>query len=328
MMSEHNFLIQLTNYFYKQEPLPDEVMQRAFYALLDAFSCMLWSSQQRAQLSILGPLVPGTNVPLGSRVPGTNFVLEPSKAAYDCSILISALNNHDRLNIHDHDFYHPSDTVAALISVADYLTKKRQVRGKPVVSLREVLEVLVRAYECYGSLIQQQPGRDLRYYTKVASVAAVTRLMKPHNPTVFQKAVCYVACEQAPLIANQYLSSWDLGLTAQMSVTIAYLAVCDTNAVPIPKQLHFMNNLNCDNFGNSMIMKTLVIPELIELNGNVIKIGSEGHDVGAVVKEKFLKSSKDMIPDRFREKLFLADKNLEKFLDMDIGHVISWLVVE
>src|SRR5262245_37212206 len=73
---------------YASEPteraaVGDLAFQTARYALLDAIGCGLLALRFPECAKLLGPIVPGTVVPGGVHVPGTPFVLDPVKAAFD-----------------------------------------------------------------------------------------------------------------------------------------------------------------------------------------------------------------------------------------------------
>src|SRR5579872_7319108 len=60
----------------------------ARYCLLDAISCAFMALHFSDCTKLLGPIVPGTQVPHGARVIGTNYVLDPILAAFNIGTLI------------------------------------------------------------------------------------------------------------------------------------------------------------------------------------------------------------------------------------------------
>src|SRR5580658_5125070 len=60
----------------------DEALDTARYCLLDSLGCAILALQYPACTRHLGPIVPGTVVPFGARVPGTHHKLDPVKAAF------------------------------------------------------------------------------------------------------------------------------------------------------------------------------------------------------------------------------------------------------
>ncbi len=53
----------------------------ARHCLIDTLGCGLEALEYPACTKLLGPIVPGTIVPNGARVPGTNYQLDPVQAA-------------------------------------------------------------------------------------------------------------------------------------------------------------------------------------------------------------------------------------------------------
>src|SRR6476469_5639356 len=72
-----------------------EAYQTARYCLMDSMGCALLALNYPACAKLLGPIVPGTIVPFGSRVPGTEFELDPVTAAFNTGVLIRWLDFND-----------------------------------------------------------------------------------------------------------------------------------------------------------------------------------------------------------------------------------------
>ena len=72
-----------------------EAYQTAYYDLLDTLGCGFQALAFPACTRLLGPLVPGTTVENGARVPGTNFVLDPVQAAFNIGAMIRWLDYND-----------------------------------------------------------------------------------------------------------------------------------------------------------------------------------------------------------------------------------------
>ena len=65
----------------------------------------------------MGPLVPGTTVANGARVPGTQNVLDPVKAAWDIGCMIRWLDFNDTWLAAE--WGHPSDNLGGILAMAD-----------------------------------------------------------------------------------------------------------------------------------------------------------------------------------------------------------------
>ena len=123
---------------------------------------------------ILGPLVPGTTVPLGCRVPGTRYELDPVRAAFNTGTLIRWLDFSDTTQRGGH----PSDGIGALLACADYVSR----RGSHV-TMRDVFEAMVRTYEIQGVLADTVKldtpgiGLDAVLGVKLACAGVCARLL-------------------------------------------------------------------------------------------------------------------------------------------------------
>src|SRR5215212_3517202 len=109
--------------------------QTARYCLMDALGCALLALNYPACAKLLGPIVPGTKVPLGSRVPGTSFELDPVTAAFNIGCMIRWLDFNDTWLAAE--WGHPSDNLGAILAVADYLCGN----GKDI-TVRELLTAM------------------------------------------------------------------------------------------------------------------------------------------------------------------------------------------
>jgi len=152
---------------------------RARHCLMDALGCAFAALQVPECMRHIGPVVAGTQVPNGARVPGTPFVLDPLKAAFDISCLIRWLDYSDTWVTGGH----PSDNIGAILALADYLAQQRSAARKPPLTMRAVLQAMIRAYEVQGRLANEitldDPGIgiDATFFVKVASTAAAAYLL-------------------------------------------------------------------------------------------------------------------------------------------------------
>ena len=77
---------------------------------------------------LLGPVVPGTFVPGGARVPGTQLVLDPILAAFDLGVMIRWLDFNDTWLAAE--WGHPSDNLGGILAVADWLSRRDLAAGR------------------------------------------------------------------------------------------------------------------------------------------------------------------------------------------------------
>src|SRR5436190_15656850 len=83
-----SLLEQIASYVFDARIKSAEAYETARYCLMDSLGCALLALNYTPCTKLLGPVVPGTIVPLGSRVPGTHFELDPITAAFNIGALI------------------------------------------------------------------------------------------------------------------------------------------------------------------------------------------------------------------------------------------------
>jgi len=74
-------LVDIAQYITDYEINSNEAFDTARNCLMDTLGCGLLALRFPECTKLLGPLVEGTVVPNGARVPGTQFRLDPVKAA-------------------------------------------------------------------------------------------------------------------------------------------------------------------------------------------------------------------------------------------------------
>jgi 2-methylcitrate dehydratase len=154
-------------------------LDTARLALIDSIGCGLEALSYPACTKLLGPLVPGTVVPNGSRVPGTSYVLDPERATFNIGTLIRWLDYNDAF--YGETVIHPSDTYCGVLAVADWLSRTRVAQGSKPMLMREVLEAAVKTYEVMGGLAILNgftaAGLDHSILGKIATTAVVTKML-------------------------------------------------------------------------------------------------------------------------------------------------------
>src|SRR5437016_3176593 len=139
-------LEQIADYVCKKDPGSAEARDTARYCLLDTLGCGLLALNYPACTKLLGPTVPGTIVPNGSRVPGTRFELDPVTAAFNIGALIRWLDFNDTWLAAE--WGHPSDNLGALLAVADHMNRQ----GRSRYTVRDLLTAMIQAHEIQGVL--------------------------------------------------------------------------------------------------------------------------------------------------------------------------------
>ncbi|HEY3915005.1 MAG TPA: bifunctional 2-methylcitrate dehydratase/aconitate hydratase [Verrucomicrobiae bacterium] len=150
--------------------------ETARYCLLDTLGCGMLALNFPACTKRLGPIVPGTVVPKGARVPGTDYELDPVTAAFNIGCAIRWLDFNDAWLAAE--WGHPSDNLGAILAVSDYLGHNRPELG---MTMRDVLTAMIQAHEIQGVLALgnsfNRAGMDHVLLVRIASTAVATRLL-------------------------------------------------------------------------------------------------------------------------------------------------------
>lgn len=172
-------LIDIAQYVCRQDIQSTEAYDTARNCLMDTLGCGLLALRFPECTKHLGPLVPGTTVRNGARVPGTSHELDPVKAAWDIGAMIRWLDFNDTWLAAE--WGHPSDNLGGILAVADYLSRCRVAEGKAALTIRDVLTAMIKAHEIQGLLALENSfnrvGLDHVVLVKVASAAVVTHLL-------------------------------------------------------------------------------------------------------------------------------------------------------
>ncbi|HYA46442.1 MAG TPA: bifunctional 2-methylcitrate dehydratase/aconitate hydratase [Burkholderiales bacterium] len=167
-------LVDIADYVGKHEIKSAEAYDTARLCLMDTLGCGLEALEYPACTKLLGPLVPGTTVTQGARVPGTRYQLDPVQAAFNIGAMIRWLDFNDTWLAAE--WGHPSDNLGAILAVADWLSRN----GKPQ-TVRDVLTAMIKAHEIQGVIALENSfnrvGLDHVVLVKVASTAVVSRLL-------------------------------------------------------------------------------------------------------------------------------------------------------
>ena len=151
----------------------------ARYCLIDSLGSALEALDHADCTNLLGPIVPGTTVEHGARVPGTQLVLDPVTAAFNIATMVRWLDFSDTWITAQTS--HPSDDIGAILAVADYLSRVNVAAGKPPLTVGAVLDATIKAHELQGSLGAHvrlsEAGIDHPFLPKVACAAMVAKLL-------------------------------------------------------------------------------------------------------------------------------------------------------
>ena len=172
-------LVDIADYVTGYPVKSDRAFQTARLCLLDTLGCGLEALSYPACTKHLGPVVPGTVVPHGARVPGTSHVLDPVKAAFDIGCTIRWLDFNDTWLAAE--WGHPSDNLGGLLATADWLSRTRRAEGQSPLTMRDLLTAMIKAHEIQGCLALENSfngvGLDHVVLVKVATTAVVAGML-------------------------------------------------------------------------------------------------------------------------------------------------------
>ena len=172
-------LTSIADYVVAGQPASDAACVTARHCLLDALACAFLALRSPECTKLLGPPVPGANLPGGARVPGTSYELDPITAAFNIGTMVRWLDFNDTWLAAE--WGHPSDNLGAILAVADYLNRGGDPRGRPPLTVRDLLGAMIKAYEIQGVLSLENSfnrvGLDHVLLVRVASTAVATHLL-------------------------------------------------------------------------------------------------------------------------------------------------------
>ena len=169
----------IVDYALNYEVTSELAIETARHILIDTLGCGLEALEYPAACKLLGPVVKGTVVPHGVKVPGTQFQLDPVQAAFNIGLLIRWLDFNDTWLAAE--WGHPSDNLGGILAVADWISRTAVAAGKPPLTMIEVLRGIVKAHEIQGVIALENSfnkvGLDHVLLVKVASTAVVGKLL-------------------------------------------------------------------------------------------------------------------------------------------------------
>jgi 2-methylcitrate dehydratase len=172
-------MVDIVDYVRGYEIASALAYETARNCLIDTLGCGLEALAYPACKKLMGPIVPGTVVPNGARVPGTQFQLDPVQAAFNIGAMIRWLDFNDTWLAAE--WGHPSDNLGAILATADWLSRNALAGGKKPLVMRDVLTAMIKAHEIQGCIALENSfnrvGLDHVVLVKVASTAVVAAMM-------------------------------------------------------------------------------------------------------------------------------------------------------
>ncbi|KVN41722.1 2-methylcitrate dehydratase [Burkholderia pyrrocinia] len=172
-------LVDIVDYVLNAAADSPLARETARHCLIDTLGCGLEALSYPACTKLLGPVVPGTIVPNGAKVPGTTFQLDPVQAAFDIGAMVRWLDFNDTWLAAE--WGHPSDNLGGILATADWLSRTAIAAGRAPLAMRDVLSAMIKAHEIQGCIALEnsfnQVGLDHVLLVKVASTAVVGQLL-------------------------------------------------------------------------------------------------------------------------------------------------------
>ncbi len=224
-------LTDIADYALSYKIESDLAYTTARYCLIDTLGCGLEALEYPACIKLLGPIVPGTTVPNGARVPGTSFQLDPVQAAFNIGAMIRWLDFNDTWLAAE--WGHPSDNIGGILATADWLSRSAVTEGKPPLTMRSVLTAMIKAHEIQGCIALENSfnkvGLDHVVLVKVASTAVVSQLLGlTREQTIAALSLAWVdgqslrTYRHAPNTGSR--KSWAAGDATSRAVRLALMA--------------------------------------------------------------------------------------------------------
>lgn len=171
-----DLILKIANYVHDYEIKNDEAINTAKYCLMDTIGCGLLALTFPECKSLLGPHIEGTEVPNGVRVLGTNYKLDPIKAAWDNGAIIRWLDFNDTWLAAE--WGHPSDNLGGILSACDYISQNFPEKE---ITVKEIIFSMIKAHEIQGVLALENSfnrvGLDHVLLVKIASVAVISVIL-------------------------------------------------------------------------------------------------------------------------------------------------------
>jgi 2-methylcitrate dehydratase len=172
-------LVKIADYVFDFEIDSELAYETARNCLIDTLGCGLEALEYPACTKMLGPIVEGTVVPNGAKVPGLPYQLDPVQAAFNLGAMIRWLDFNDTWLAAE--WGHPSDNLGGILATADWLSRNAIAEGKEPLRMRDVLTAMIKAHEIQGCIALENSfnkvGLDHVLLVKVASTAVVAELL-------------------------------------------------------------------------------------------------------------------------------------------------------
>lgn len=246
-----SLLVDLADYALNARVTSAEARDTARWCLADTLACGILALAYPACTKLLGPVVPGTTIAHGARVPGTAYELDPVQAAFNIGTIVRWLDFNDTWLAAE--WGHPSDNLGAILAVADWLSRQQTTGTAPAafqsalrppqsaITMGDVLTAMVKAHEIQGVLALEnsfnRAGLDHVLLVRVASTAVATALLGGTREQVIN-AVSHAWLDGSALRTYRHApntgsrKSWAAGDATSRAVRLALIALTGEMGYP------------------------------------------------------------------------------------------------
>ncbi|MGQ0442916.1 MAG: bifunctional 2-methylcitrate dehydratase/aconitate hydratase [Methylophilaceae bacterium] len=225
-------IVDIANYVADFTIQSDEAFDTARNCLMDTLGCGFEALDYPACTKVLGPVIAGTVVPNGAKVPGTNYQLDPILAAFNIGAMIRWLDFNDTWLAAE--WGHPSDNLGGILACADYVSRRNVAEGKAPLTIKDVLTAMIKAHEIQGVFALENSfnrvGLDHVILVKIASTAVVTKLLGGNKEDIIN-AVSNAFVDGQSLRTYRHSpntgsrKSWAAGDATSRAVRLAWLTL-------------------------------------------------------------------------------------------------------
>ncbi len=334
-------ILDIVNFVLNDTAPKESSLKSALLCLIDSLGCGLEALQYEACKKMLGPIIKGTIVPNGAKVPGTNLQLDPVQAAFNIGTIIRWLDFNDTWLAAE--WGHPSDNLGGILAVSDWLSREAVCQNKKPLKMIDVLVSIIKAHEIQGVIALENSfnkvGLDHVILVKLASTAVCGKLMGLTKDQLCN-AVSHVFLDGNPLRTYRHFpntgsrKSWAAGDATSRGVRLALISKTGEMGYPSVLSADTWGFNDCLFNGNELVVNKNYDSYVIDNILFKISFPAEFHAQTAVevaiklhpkVKSKIDKISKIII--RTHESAIrIIDKKGPLLNPADRDHCIQYMV--
>jgi 2-methylcitrate dehydratase len=173
-----SLFVEIADYVMDFEPSA-AALEAARLCLTDTLAGALDALDFPACRRFVEPVMPGASAAGAARVPGTRYELDPIAATFSFGCMVRWLDYNDQFS--GAQGSHPSDNLAGVLMLADYLSRSAAAKDRAPLLMRDVLAALVKTYEIQGGIALEnnlEDGAvDHNLLARVASTAVLARML-------------------------------------------------------------------------------------------------------------------------------------------------------